>query len=83
MLPSALRVIKVDEKLVQRLLRKADFADFPSLGPNKDLCKAFAGGHEGAMEILLAGVTSGSNEALRAACAEGDQRISKMLLRGA
>jgi len=71
-----------DEKLVRRLLNKADCADVPSLELNKGLCIAFAGGHEGAVELLLAKGASGGNDALRAACAEGDKRICEMLQRG-
>jgi ankyrin repeat protein len=68
-----------DEKLVRRLLNKADSADVASLELNKGLCIAFAGGHEGTVEVLLARGASGGNDALRAACAEGDERIYEIL----
>jgi ankyrin repeat protein len=71
-----------DEKLVQRLLDKADFADATPFELNKGLCKAFAEGHEGTVEMLLARGASGSDDTLRAACTEGDEKISKMLLCG-
>jgi ankyrin repeat protein len=69
-----------DEKLVQRLLDKADFADVTPFELNKGLCKAFAEGHEGTVELLLARGASAGDDTLRFACTEGNEKISRMLL---
>ena len=71
-----------DEKLVQRLLDKADFVDVTPFELKKALCEAFAGGHEGTVKILLARGASIDDDTLRAAYVEGDQKISDMMRHG-